>query len=430
MKRPTLHTLAASLLMVLALSACNLVQETTPTLDSNLIYTQAAQTVAAALTAQVVTLQPPTVTAPVVEAGPTSDPSAPTDNPSTPADTPAPATATPAPSETPTAQPSATPTQGLSDTPVACTDQVEFVKDISIPDESVMLPGETFVKTWQLRNTGDCTWTTAYAVVFAAGDQMGGTSPQSLTSQVAPGATVDISVEMKAPGTPGEYRGDWKLRSPGGAIFGVGSKGDGAFWVKITVEEGADELNLGGPTWRDTLDSGSNWYLLNTPNTVFSIDNGRMELLAKNPDAAEEWGLSNRPSMEDYYLQATFVTGETCEGLDRYGVLVRAPDPNQGYVFGFSCDGRYRIYAWDGQTYTPIQEWKSAAAIKQGPDETNVLGIWLDGSTIRLYANSRLLAEFTNDQFDEGQFGLMVGSGDTTDFTVFVDEVAYWELGD
>mgnify|MGYP006883657597 FL=1 len=47
MKRPTLHTLAASLLMVLALSACNLVQETTPTLDSNLIYTQAAQTVAA-----------------------------------------------------------------------------------------------------------------------------------------------------------------------------------------------------------------------------------------------------------------------------------------------------------------------------------------------------------------------------------------------
>jgi hypothetical protein len=58
------------------------------------------------------------------------------------------------------------------------------------------------------------------------------------------------------------------------------------------------------------------------------------------------------------------------------------------------------------------------------------MGIWLDGDTIRLYANSRLLAEFTNDQFDEGQFGLMVGAGDTEDFTVFVEEVAYWDLDD
>ena len=413
------------LLALLTLSACTLGAVPTPTVDSNLIYTQAAQTVSAAMTAQAGDAQPPEATPtppPAAEASPTPVEASPTPE------------ATLAPTEliaaTSTPEPSITPTQGVSPTTTPCTDQAEFVEDITIPDDTVILPGDTFVKTWRLRNTGTCTWTTSYAVTFSAGEQMGGISPQPLPTQVPPDSTVDVSVEMKAPGTPGTYRGDWKLSNAAGVVFGIGSDGDKAFWVKIKVEESASELDLGSPDWRDNMDSSASWYLLNTPKTEFSIDDGRMKMVAKDPDAAEEWGLSNRPSMDNYYLQVTFVTGETCTGLDRYGVLVRAPDPNQGYVFGFSCDGRYRLYAWDGQTYTPIQEWKSAGSIKQGSDETNVMGIWLDGDTIRLYANSILLAEFTNDQFDEGQFGLMIGSGDTEDFTVFVEEVAYWELDD
>ena len=77
-----------------------------------------------------------------------------------------------------------------------------------------------------------------------------------------------------------------------------------------------------------------------------------------------------------------------------------------------------------------IQEWKSSAAIKGGSDQTNVLGIWLQGETIRLYANSQLLAEFEDDMFDEGRFGLVIGADQTEGFEVFVDEVAYWILED
>ncbi|MCU0487154.1 MAG: hypothetical protein MUC85_13705, partial [Anaerolineales bacterium] len=156
----------------------------------------------------------------------------------------------------------------------------------------------------------------------------------------------------------------------------------------------------------------------------------RMQMTVIQPGSGEEWGLSSRPELEHFYLQATFITGDTCGDEDRYGVLVRAPGPDQGYVYGFSCSGRYRIYAWDGETYRPIQEWRTSSAINAGANQTNILGIWMVDHTIRLYANGQLLGEYSDEEFDSGQFGLFIGSPETDNFTVYVDEVSTWELED
>jgi 3-keto-disaccharide hydrolase len=239
---------------------------------------------------------------------------------------------------------------------------------------------------------------------------------------------VDISVTLKAPGTVGNYRGDWELRNANGVNFGLGINAADTFYVQIKVVEGASELNLGNPTWRDNLNNGDNWYLLTTPNTHFTEGDGHLVMTSMNPGAAEEWGLSNQASMNNYYLQATFITGDACSGLDRYGLLARAPDTDKGYVYEFSCDGHYRLYTWDGQNYHAIQEWHTSASILSGPNQTNVMGIWMQGTTIRLYANGHKLAEFTDSQFDHGQFGLVIGSVNTPNFTVYVDEVAYWKF--
>lgn len=154
---------------------------------------------------------------------------------------------------------------------------------------------------------------------------MNGISPLPLTSSVAPGATVDLSVNLKAPGTTGTYRGDWQLRSASGINFGMGNNSDQTFYVQIKVVEGVSELNLGTPTWLDNMDNANNWYLLDTANTKFTEGDGVLVMTSINPGGGEEWDLSNRPSMKDYYLQATFITGSACSGLDRYGLLGRAP---------------------------------------------------------------------------------------------------------
>jgi hypothetical protein len=335
-------------------------------------------------------------------------------------------TATVQPTSTSTPVPTATAT--AVGTPGACTDQAKFVEDVTIPDNSEMLPAQDFIKTWRLQNTGTCTWSSAYALTFITGDQMSGTSPLPLTGTIAPGNSLDVSVSLKAPGTVGTYKGNWELRNPGGVNFGTGTNASQPFYVLINVVEGVSQLNLGAATWTDNMDTADNWYLLDTANTKFTQGDSKLVMTAKSPTGGDEWGLSNKPSIKDYYLQATFITGGSCSGLDHYGLLGRAPDPNKGYVLEFSCDGHYRLYTWDGKNYLALQEWHTAAAIHTGPNQTNIMGLWMKGTTLRVYANGFKLAEFTDNSYSQGQFGLVIGPVKTNNFTVYVDQVAYWDL--
>jgi hypothetical protein len=107
--------------------------------------------------------------------------------------------------------------------------------DVTIPDETRMQPGEEFTKTWRLVNVGTCTWTSDYDLVWFSGEQFGAPQDVSLSGQVPPNGTVDLSVDMMAPESPGTYLSYWKLRNASGALFGIGPSGGAAFWVQIVV---------------------------------------------------------------------------------------------------------------------------------------------------------------------------------------------------
>ena len=94
-----------------------------------------------------------------------------------------------------------------------------------------MVPGQKFTKTWRLKNTGSCTWTSGYSLVFFSGEAMGASAASRLTTgTVAPGEEFDISVELEAPVTPGTYRANFKLRNTDGIIFGLGDKSGPFLW--------------------------------------------------------------------------------------------------------------------------------------------------------------------------------------------------------
>lgn len=107
--------------------------------------------------------------------------------------------------------------------------------DVSIPDDSRFRPGENFSKTWRLINAGSCTWTREYAVVWFSGDGLNANREQIFTGEVPPGKSVDLTVDMIAPETPGVYQSNWKLRNHQGELFGIGSNGGAPFWVRIEV---------------------------------------------------------------------------------------------------------------------------------------------------------------------------------------------------
>lgn len=122
-----------------------------------------------------------------------------------------------------------------SATPTPICNMVDFVDDMTIPDDTVVAPGETFTKVWRIKNNGACTWTLGYQIIFDSGDGMGAPVSFPMPSAISPNGTVDISIDMTAPLDEGTYRGDWKLRSADGIEFCLG---DGsAFYVQIIVVE-------------------------------------------------------------------------------------------------------------------------------------------------------------------------------------------------
>ncbi len=146
-------------------------------------------------------------------------------------------TSTPRPSPTtaPTITPLPTSTPPNTPTPPAPCNAAEFVSDVTIPDNTVLLPGAGFVKTWKLKNVGTCTWNRSYSVVYVTGHSMGTTLQFPLTTSVAAGQTGNISISLVAPLESGNWIGWWKLQDASGAQFGTGDAQDKAFWVRINV---------------------------------------------------------------------------------------------------------------------------------------------------------------------------------------------------
>ncbi len=223
----------------------------------------------------------------------------PSDTPVPPSATPEPATATPVPP---------TPTAGVS----GCTDLAAFVADVTIPDGTAIGAGTAFVKTWRLRNNGTCTWTSSYALVFDSGDRMGGPDSVALAGAVAPGSTVDLSVNLTAPAGPGSYQGNWKLRNGAGVLFGLG--GNSPFYLKIVVS----------PTPTPT------GFVLIPPGLILPLiytSSGNDAALGSNAcfdlDAGSEVGCGSAAADFRYDLTFTFPFGTDEEINPRNGAMYR-----------------------------------------------------------------------------------------------------------
>ncbi len=251
MKKPIFWMLTLVLMLLLAgCSSLLPVQVATPAGD--VVSTAAAGTISAlatqnavsTLVAQVTEMSKPTLTplpsdTPTETPPPTITPSftpVPTDTPE-PTHTPLP-TSTPVPSSTPrpatsTPAPTLTP-EPVTETPEPCY-WAQFVRDVTIPDGTKLDPGESFTKTWRLKNIGSCAWTERAALQYYAGDIMNGPAQQRINRVVNPGETIDLSVKLTAPDEPGTYTGYWRMRSANGVVFGIGTEAQKSFWVQVEV---------------------------------------------------------------------------------------------------------------------------------------------------------------------------------------------------
>jgi len=103
--------------------------------------------------------------------------------------------------------------------PTASCYRMAYVNDVSVPDDTVMTPGQAFTKTWKVKNTGTCAWDAGFQFAFTGGNAMNGAT-YTLPQSVAANGEIDISVSMTAPSTVGVARGNWRMSTAAGQFFG------------------------------------------------------------------------------------------------------------------------------------------------------------------------------------------------------------------
>jgi len=101
----------------------------------------------------------------------------------------------------------------------ACNDMT-YVSDVNIPDDTAMKPGEKFTKTWQIKNTGSCAWAAGFKFAFVSGEAMSGVT-YTFPAAVAPDSVTNVSIEMVAPtDKTGTLKSVWRMATEGGQPFG------------------------------------------------------------------------------------------------------------------------------------------------------------------------------------------------------------------
>ena len=237
--------------------------------------------------------------------------------------------------------------------PVVLCDAASFVKDVTIPDGTILGRGASFTKIWRVQNIGSCTWTPSYSVVFINGDGLGAPSTVSLSGYVYPGSYVDLPISMTAPDTDGHYQGFWELRNDSGALFGIGPQASDSFWVDINVSGPSYTaydftLNYCNAIWQNNdgnlpcpgASGDSRGYVLSLDNPI--MESGKSEnepgLLTVPKDAFNGFIRSVYPPIQIQYG-------------DRFRALV-----NCQYQ-AYSCDVIFKLNYQIGSSIYTLGEW-------------------------------------------------------------------------
>lgn len=100
-----------------------------------------------------------------------------------------------------------------------CHPYLTYLDDVTVPDGTTFVPGDEIIKTWAVRNDGDCAWNDKYSLRYIDGSAMEANSRQSLPA-LQPGEEGEVTVVFYAPQYAGSYYSGWQAYDAEGDPFG------------------------------------------------------------------------------------------------------------------------------------------------------------------------------------------------------------------
>jgi hypothetical protein len=114
----------------------------------------------------------------------------------------------------------------------------------TIPAGTSIAAGQSFSKSWMIKNTGSTTWDSTAKLKWLSGANLSHHSAVSVVGSVATGDITTFSVAMTGPVAAGSYREDWQLLDGSGAIIPV----SGSNTVSASIVVASNATAPGAPT--------------------------------------------------------------------------------------------------------------------------------------------------------------------------------------
>lgn len=103
--------------------------------------------------------------------------------------------------------------------PEDCSNNLTFVEDLTIPDNTTTTFGSALDKQWLVQNSGTCHWNADYRLKHIGGAALG--APEEIVLYPArAGTQATIQILFTAPFTEGVYESAWQAVDTDGNAFG------------------------------------------------------------------------------------------------------------------------------------------------------------------------------------------------------------------
>jgi hypothetical protein len=112
--------------------------------------------------------------------------------------------------------------------PQECISDLNFVSDVTLPDNTFVTYGASMDKQWLVENTGTCPWDASYRLRHLGGAILGAPEEVMLYPAKA-GTQATIQIVFTAPFTDGVYESAWQAFDPRGNPFGD------PIYIRVTV---------------------------------------------------------------------------------------------------------------------------------------------------------------------------------------------------
>jgi hypothetical protein len=109
-----------------------------------------------------------------------------------------------------------------------CTNDLSFLSDVTVPDNSFITSGASVDKQWLVENSGTCNWDSSYRLKHLGGAELGAPKEVMLYPARA-GTQATIQIIFTAPFTDGVYESAWQAYDSNGNPFGD------PIYIRVTV---------------------------------------------------------------------------------------------------------------------------------------------------------------------------------------------------